>query len=80
MRSEIAKKILSETPQETKDFVRAYGHEVIARQREEIAVLKRNITPEEVEIAIDTYVRIKYDRLKNADYWDEKENPKKVEK
>ncbi len=48
-------------------------HPSLARQREEIAVLKRNITPEEVEIAIDTYVRIKYDRLKNADYWDQKE-------
>ncbi len=76
MRSEIAKKIMEETPQETRDFVRAYGHEVVARQREEIAVLKRNITPEEVEIAIDTYVRIKYDRLKNFEYWQDKEKGK----
>jgi len=58
------------------DVDRSGIHPSLSRQREEIAVLKRNITPEEVEIAINAYVQAKYDRLKHVDHWDENKNSK----
>lgn len=64
MRSEIAKKILSETPEEVKDKVRDYGDEV-KRRTNEIFEVAKNLSNEERSEAIFTYARTKWHRLNN---------------
>ncbi len=62
---------------EQKEYGNAYAgkpsdHPEIKRRVEEMAVLRRNITDDEVEIAIMAYIRAKWHRLQ--------EEEKKVEK
>lgn len=51
MRSEIAKKIMEETPKETKDFVANLYNEVITKRNAEIEAII--LTPEEIKIVCD---------------------------
>ena len=72
MRSEIAKKIISETPPEVKEKVKKYADEVVRRHQEVEAI---ELTDEEKEDALFEGRKAKYFRLKNADKW-----PEEVEK
>jgi len=63
MRSEIAKNILSETPQEVRDRVRQYGHDVVKQRDAEIEAIE--LTQLEKEHAIWVAKVTKWQRLRN---------------
>lgn len=72
MRSEIAKKILSETPQEVKDTVRAYGNEVVQARVNEILEIAKNLNEEEKQEAAWDYAQRKWNQQRNREYYEAK--------
>jgi len=65
MRSEIAKKILSETPQEVKDKVRKHGDDVVRRVNE-VYKMASDLSEDEIMQAKLDYASTKWHRLNTA--------------
>lgn len=65
MRSQIAKKILSETPQETRDFVRSYGNEILSRHLE---IRYFILTKEQTEYYLNVGREIELNKWKNENH------------
>ena len=74
MKSQIAKAIQDETPQEVRDRVRDYGHEVIKRREAEIE--ETILDDEEIKYALWSGKSCKWHRERNNIYWQEKEQKK----
>ena len=62
------------------DVDRSGIHPEVKRRKDEINQIALSMTDKEKEFAIMERAALIWDRLNSADYWDEKENPKKVEK
>jgi hypothetical protein len=80
MRSEITQKIISETPQETKDKVREYGDNLAYLTRHEAEIRAIELTDEEIKSACYYLKRAKWYKerginvnghgdIKVRDYW-----------
>lgn len=76
MRSESVKKILSETPAEVKEVVKKHGEELVRRHRE---IEATDLTDEEIRRAIWSAKIQKWNRERNADYWNKLEEQKPEE-
>lgn len=75
MISEIAKKIISETPQEVKDRVRAYGNEIINRHLE---IKYFILTKEQTEYYLNVGRSIELARWKQSNQEDFKASKEKL--